>query len=1380
MAKVIPIGQPVNDSERRAIAFLRDHLSEDYVIIHNFEFPQGREVFEIDIAILGPHAVYLVDVKGTHGLIDVYGSKWYPEDRPPFHSPLAKLRKHAKVLAALMRDSNPANFELHKAHVQAAVLLTADDAQLSDDTGIDGPDVTDLKQCLTYFNDKSYIPPYRQRDIRPLHSIIVETILGKARPRSSALCLRDWQVEEKLGGDDHYTEYRAKNSFLGKDAGIARLRVYQVDPYQDEVNREAERKRISNAFVAVAHMSPHPNVLIVRDFFQTDDQDFLVLVTEDVAGQALRQHIQKSSLALTFNQKLQVMRDMLSGLDHAHKHEVIHRNLTPDAVIVTREGRARITAFDYARVGKDRESTIAGQIINDLDEAYQAPECYRDPAQASIASDLYSAGLIFFELLTCEHAFENIDQMMEGDGIFPIKPSEFMPDLPEGIDGWLQKFCVFDPEERHHSAALALKELNVLILPEAKDETGSNDKGHVAQDMPEDLTDLPLDFVLGNRFRVQKRLGTGGFGVAYKVFDSLGDVTRVIKLVTRDRQSVYQRLRREYKTLTQLPDHPHVVKVIWADRFNDVNQTPYIVFEYIEGLDVSVLIDTESLSLEDAVQIVRQAAEGLEHLHKNKVYHLDVKPSNLLWTDNGVRIIDFNVAVSEKDEFQDSGGTRRYIPPDYNYQVESSPDDYVDRDLYSLGITFYECLTDHYPFDTPTPPQNEEPKNPKQFKRCENLSPSLINSLSKLIAPKRKDRYASVEAFLKDFNQIKSYYSVLATSEITLNHKVPAKLVLKPDRPNFNPFVNHLLTLYSQSQISNAGTRGLDDIGKATYVPTYLDENLIPSLLKGEFRLVIITGNAGDGKTAFIQQFEQRAVDNGAQIQRGANGAVFQLKGHTYQSNYDGSQDEGDEQNDLVLQKFFAPFKGEHVDKWPANQTRIIAINEGRLVDFFHEYKSDFPLLEQYVEQGLAGGSLSGDISIINLNLRSVVAKPNDGKNSILERLIQKMTEKMYWAPCESCDLKDRCYAFHNAQTFQDPTAGPKVIERLKMLYTIVHLQNRLHITMRDLRSSLAFMLVGTRDCDSIHQLYQEGGEEIQNKILGGFYFNSWMGGNDGSEDRLISMLRGIDVSLVSNPELDRQLGFLGPNAKSLGRFSFSNRPGYDNDLLTVLYQHLPFDYSSKNRKQLMEKHRDYIAHLRRRYFFEQRNKEWRYMLPYKSIGYFLSLIQEPGSIGTEDVAGIIQAINLGEGLNDPSRLDNQLALRVRKVERGTIRSYRLFDGKLFSLFSDACIMSHPFLEFLPQHLTLRYEAGKDHSASLTVNLDVFEMLTRLNKGYRPSVEEEEGYYLSLSIFKNVLAAAPYQEVLLTENGYNFFQIRRDEGGVLHLAEVKTSARADL
>jgi len=233
---------------------------------------------------------------------------------------------------------------------------------------------------------------------------------------------------------------------------------------------------------------------------------------------------------------------------------------------------------------------------------------------------------------------------------------------------------------------------------------------------------------------------------------------------------------------------------------------------------------------------------------------------------------------------------------------------------------------------------------------------------------------------------------------------------------------------------------------------------------------------------------------------------------------------------------------------------------------------------------------------------------------------------------------------------------------------------------------------------------------------------------------------------------------------------------GYDEELVESLFRILPRDYSSKNRPRLIIKHRNYLSHMRRRHFFERRDIGWKEMLPYRSIEPFLTAIKQPGIKNNTEVATVLRAINRGEGLSDPARLGNQLALRVRRVDKGTIRSYRLFDGEHFTLQTEQEAAANPFLESLSQALVLFYGSGEGYRTSLRINLDIYEMLMRLNNGYRPSIEEEEGFYLSLSVFKNVLSAAPYQEVLLTESGFDFFQIHRDESGILHLGKVSRGA----
>ena len=81
--------------------------------------------------------------------------------------------------------------------------------------------------------------------------------------------------------------------------------------------------------------------------------------------------------------------------------------------------------------------------------------------------------------------------------------------------------------------------------------------------------------------------------------------------------------------------------------------------------------------------------------------------------------------------------------------------------------------------------------------------------------------------------------------------------------------------------------------------------------------------------------------------------------------------------------------------------------------------------------------------------------------------------------------------------------------------------------------------------------------------------------------------------------------------------------------------------------------------------------------------------------------------------------------------------------------------------------LLLNYEGEGGLKAELVINLDVYEMLDRLNQGYRPTVDEIQGYYLTLAVFKNILGSAAYQEVLLTPSGHDFYSVSRDGEGRL-------------
>jgi serine/threonine protein kinase len=1379
MAKVIPVGQPANEAERQAIKFLRDNLPDTYTLIHSFEIhrPREKQTYEVDIALIAPHSLFLIDTKGTLGHIDLYPTQWQPRGRQPYTSPLPKLRQNAKILKAFIKDQFPTQRDLDQLYTHAVILLTDPKTTLRDLSGkAEADDITHLDdRCLTYFKGKSHIPSRFLNDIRPLQTQIIQAIEGKKIPKSALPQFRDWQATEKLSTklireeaneNDiqaiEYIEYRAEHYLFGKRNGTVCLRVYHVDPYKSEAERQIDQLNISNAYRALTSIGPHANIVSIREFFDIENGDRYILVTEDRPGTSLQQYLTNPDLSLTFDQKIALLRDTLEALNHAHLGGVIHRNLTPEAILISPDGHNRLTNFDYARAGHNRSQTIAEYAANKVDYAYQAPEAYGDPSQATVLSDLFSAGLIFYELFTGKRPFESIHQIDNLVGIFPIKPTTHNPNLATGFDDWLQSFCHLDAENRHPSAKVALHELNKILLPGVS----PTDPAPIAsvQKPLVNLRDLPTGYVLNEQYIIEKPLGSGGFGTTYKAFDEYGKAMVVIKLIDQDRRSVFDRMCQEYQKLKQL-NHPKIVQVLIGGRFPD--ETPYLLFPYLEGATLDELIINQSLNLEDAIQAIEQTAEGLSYVHAQTIYHQDIKPDNLYWTAQGIKILDFNVSVSDQDSHFKPGGTNRYIPPDFEPSQRPEPDEMIDRDLYALGITLYECITSQHPFNREKPPIDTVAPDPRELTGLEDLSSELVAFMQKAIAPHRSHRFRSAQDFRTALTQIKHLRYVAPTPESTQD-SIADEIAL--DKPNFNPFVSYLLTLYSQSQQTNAGTRGLDDLSSRTYIPTRLDTVLLPAILEAQFKLVLISGNAGDGKTAFIQKLERTIPKANLQPNSNGNGSTFTHNSHQFRTNYDGSQDEGQVSNTAVLLDFFAPFQGDDPATWQPQATHIIAINEGRLIDFLTEQEPQFPYLTQLVRQGLRGEALADGIAVINLNLRSVVADGPEPVSSIFDRLIRELIKPKYWKACQNCDLKDRCYVHHNIRTLSSKKSGTKVIQRLKTLHELTHLRGRLHITLRDLRSALAYTIAGTRNCDQIHELYSHGTPESRMAILNGYYFNAWMGGITGNSDRLLTLLREIDIGATSSPNHDRTFAFLEPSRHAENeRLNFSDRSKHDTDLLERIFNDLSRDYSSKISPPEIQAHITYVAMLRRRYYFERRDENWQSMLPYHSKLELLDLIKNPSELTTKTTT-IITAINRGEGLRNPASIGSNLALRVRQVDRATIRSYRLFEEQHFSLHIPMIGNVDPFLEYLPSAIELRY-AHAANPAKLIINLDVYEMLIKINQGYYPNWEEQQGIYRNVAVFKNILSAAPYQEVLLTETGVTFHSIRRDPQGNLTMSE---------
>ncbi|MCM7168347.1 methylation-associated defense system protein kinase MAD6 [Enterobacter quasiroggenkampii] len=1371
MAQVFAIGDVVNDEERKAIAWLKEKLPDDYFVIHSFEVEQYDQLFEVDICVVAPHAIYLVDAKGIHGKVEVDGNTWHTSHNS-YRSPLPKLRGNAKSLSGLICKQNRANRDLNNIYVDTAVVLTIDDCEFKDPEDRERGHVVTLKNSTRFFTDNARIPERFERNVTKYIQIISETLGKSAKKRSHGERFGNWEVAETFLDNQYVTEYRLFNITAGRKGGTVLAKAYKADPYLPDEERSKQKRLIENAYRAIAKMPSHSAIIGVKDFFVTEAQDRYLLLTDDIPGEILSKKINDSSSLLTLDQKKRIVNDLLLALAHLCRNGVVHRNITPEHILIGADGQPRLIDFDYARIGAESTTTIADEAQQRISNRYKAPELWADSHGASCASDIYSLGLVIFELFSGDAAFDSVTQAIEKSCLLSTKLTERYKQLPAEFDNWLQTLCHKEAQQRP-SPEDALEQFNALWQPKAAVEaietnkfSQLNGKAQNTHEPSVNYMRLPSGYQLTNKYVVQQPLGKpGGFGIVYKVTDTFGDVSRAVKLILKDRESVLERLKQEYRTLVKLPEHPYVVKVYDADLLPNQGP-PYIVFEYLEGLDVSELIQQRSLTAHEVWTMAKQVAEGLQHLHEHNIFHCDIKPQNLIWKDGKVRIIDFNVSVDAED-LTLGGGSRKYLPPDLCITETPQASDLIDRDLYALGITLYRAMTGEYPWaNVQCPPMDELARHPSEFAQSFNLTDDASAVLLKLISPKRVDRFKSAEQLLKELNKVQQLKRAQTLSEESTSqfHLPPLADGSTPSKSAFHDF---MLTLYSQSRHSNAGTRGLDDYAKLIYVETALDTELAPAILAGQLRLVLITGNAGDGKTAFLQQLESQVEAQGTSIHLNpqGNGSWFEINGHKYLTNYDGSQDEGSKDNNVVLEEFFSVYQGDDSNTWPYHETRLIAINEGRLVDFLSQHSGRFSALKVVVEQSLKDGSVQNDVAVVNLNMRDVLASTQNQPESVFERIIGKMTSAKVWQGCDYCALKDKCYVKHNIATFQDEQTGPKVIERLKYIYKLTSLRNQLHITMRDLRSALSYTLVGEYSCNEIKEIYANGEAD---KILHGYYFNAWCG-NDSTQDRLLNLLRETDIAKGSDVRLDRGLDFLGLDA--VDWLQFEQRSEHENQILANAHHSLPKGTALNESKERYQSHRIVVGMLRRKAYFERRGENWQTLLPYRSAKLLIRYL-ENSALMNEAKSLAINAINRGEGLHNPMYFNGQLAMQVRKVHLGTIRSYRLFPSDVFSIEVKDSAMNSSFVEHSSQSLLLKYQDATGLTAELELDLDLFEMLHRLNQGYVPSTQAEQSFYLSLTVFKNVLASAPYQEVLLTTNGQLYEKITRDESGVLQLERL--------
>ncbi len=325
-----------------------------------------------------------------------------------------------------------------------------------------------------------------------------------------------------------------------------------------------------------------------------------------------------------------------------------------------------------------------------------------------------------------------------------------------------------------------------------------------------------IDSKLG-KYEIIEHIGQGGMAEVYKAYQPSLDryvAIKVLHTFLASRENLLIRFRREAWAVANL-HHPNIVHVYDFEQDKE-RGLYYMVMEFIEGPSLKVRLEElaergERMPLDEAIDVVTSVGEALGYAHRRDMIHRDVKPANIMFTEEGqVILTDFGIAkILSLHGLTASGamvGTPSYISPELaqgNRGDERS-------DIYSLGVVLYELLAGVPPFESETPIGvilkhiNDVP--PLLRDRNLDLPSGLDQVLSRALAKDPDDRYESADAFVEDLKRVAAGREPSLAALETVTEPSDASGVAQPSLSSLSSEADAVVEVASSSTTPSPGS----------------------------------------------------------------------------------------------------------------------------------------------------------------------------------------------------------------------------------------------------------------------------------------------------------------------------------------------------------------------------------------------------------------------------------------------------------------------------------------------------------------------------------------------------------------------------------------------
>lgn len=1258
----LPCGEFVNASEQMAVERLRTKLENkggDWIILSNLNHsphPTLRSD-EIDLVVIGINGVHVVEVKH-------WDAAYLKQHAVTAEQEAERVNNKAKRIAGKLRQ------KLDPGFVAAKLLLTRSETKFetAKRPKLRGVPVFGLSEWseLLSLDAAVAILNSAQIELAAKTLVPVAKVALSGEVRSFANLINLERISDK--SDAFHRVFRGQHP-TRRDRVI--LHLYDLSASEDKQALELARRE----FETIQRWQKSPHVPSLLDSFQEAEGypgELFFYSMVDPAAPSL--HQRQNDPGWSPLSRLAFALAAVSALALFHNPDdpsltpLIHRRITPATLRVRHNGQPLFTDFSMTRL-QDLQTIGMASVDWDSMGPYVAPEVrVSGLGAADSRSDVFALCASLLPIFDGEDALAiQVRAILEGG-------------------------CLHEPQDRSglvelsgQLEALTTQQPPATALP--------------APDYWDEDTIVPFQ---NSHYKIVGRLGQGAAGQTFKVveLDAHSDEkfgTYVAKVVRHQDDGVTA--LRAYRKVRAYTTHPHLSAI--HEIAPEWDSSRFVaLMKWVEGMPLLDLIGVLSLYAEDldevsdehlAIRWLADLSGALGELHRVGLVHGDVSPRNIIVHGGEVLLTDYDTVTDIG--VVPRGGTLPYASPTVQSRTSIQPSD----DVYALAATFFHALADRDPFTFGAERRKDKGLNWEGAPGLATVRPFLERATSPNVEERFPDAITARLFLLK--------LMAKPSEEAPIETIVPPTLT-----PNHVGWLRALLSAYPGSRHGNSETRGLDsNFALATYVETRLDEVLFEEIRSGKVNLVILFGNAGDGKTAFLQHLAQRLGISDIH----SSSRVWSLRldnGRQLKVNLDGSAAWQGKSANQLLDELFHPF---HDPDYSPNRVHIVAINSGKLLEWIEAQPEDTHLTAQ-LRQVLMGEDVVLDeaFRLIDLNQRSLVGGIDLGSRKLTTHFLESLIDRFVrgegenpWQACVTCTAQNRCAAWHSVQGLRDDDTSLLLRRRLTDALQACHQRGEIHITARELRAALSYIFFGVHDCADLHS-----DPELRPVR---FWQRAFDARSPNRQGELLAELARFDPALEAHPILDRALLKETPGGSFDGRLAEGRRrawftyPADDVELPVMLANGRHF----KRFRDVPLSSRDDISKLL-----------------------------------TDVCLGIANLEDLPAAALNDENIKRGVPLRITPR---TPTETALWVIKPWDRFRLEAPLPHTAegLEALHTHLRLVYRYANGNEEELLLGLELFNLLLELKEGVQLFGIAQEGVFANLEIFTQRLAREDSREL---------------------------------